>query len=89
MVARLSQLTLLDDHFIIRKYNELNHSDHAQMNINSDKKHKTMISVQFPNNQILIDYGHNQQVAYLVIEYNPLKNTVTSARLQWPIIIIT
>jgi hypothetical protein len=32
-----SQLFLLDDYVIIRKYNELNHRDHQQININSDK----------------------------------------------------
>jgi hypothetical protein len=34
-----TQLSLLDDYFIIQKYNELNHSDLAQINIyiNSDK----------------------------------------------------
>jgi hypothetical protein len=32
-----SQLSLLDDYFIIRKYNELNHRDRAQININSNK----------------------------------------------------
>jgi hypothetical protein len=29
--------TSLDGYFIIRKYNELNHRDRAQININSDK----------------------------------------------------
>ena len=32
-----SQLSLLDDYLIIRTYNELNHRDCAQININSDK----------------------------------------------------
>jgi hypothetical protein len=32
-----SQLSLLNDYVIIRKYHELNHSDRAQININSDK----------------------------------------------------
>ena len=40
-----SQLSLLDDYFIIRKYNKLNYRDCAQININSDKKHNTMTSV--------------------------------------------
>jgi hypothetical protein len=31
------QLSLLDSYLIIRKYNELNHRDRAQININSDK----------------------------------------------------
>jgi hypothetical protein len=32
-----SQLSLLNDYVIIRKYHELNHRDRAQININSDK----------------------------------------------------
>jgi hypothetical protein len=31
------QLSILDNYFILRKYNELNHRDRAQININSDK----------------------------------------------------
>jgi hypothetical protein len=30
-----SQLSLLDEYFIIQKYNELNHRDRTQININS------------------------------------------------------
>jgi hypothetical protein len=37
---------------ITRKYNELNHLDRPQLNINSDK----MTSVQFSDHHILIDY---------------------------------
>jgi hypothetical protein len=33
-----SQLSLLDGYLIIQKYNEPNHRDRGQININSDKK---------------------------------------------------
>jgi hypothetical protein len=41
-------IPILDDYFIIRKYNELNHRDRAQININSDKniKQRLLLSSQ-------------------------------------------
>ena len=48
--------------FVIRKYNELNHRDCAQININSGKKHNnsgkkhnTMTSVLFPDHRTFLD----------------------------------
>ena len=40
-------LSLLDGYFIIRKYNELNHHDRAQININSDKNIKQRFMCSF------------------------------------------
>jgi hypothetical protein len=56
VVAFSSQLSLLDCYLIIRKYNELNHRDRAQINyIKSDKTYNKT-SVKFPDHHILIDY---------------------------------
>ena len=58
-VARHKTDIPIDDRFIMRKYNERNHSDRAQININSNKNN-TMASVWFPDHNILIPlfYGN-------------------------------
>jgi hypothetical protein len=55
MLRFISAILILVYPVIIRKYNEVNHRDRAQMNIN------TMTSVQFPDHRILIDYGHTTE----------------------------
>jgi hypothetical protein len=45
VVAHFTLAFLFDNHFIMRKYNELNHLDHAQINVNSDKNETQELSV--------------------------------------------
>ena len=56
-VLQVPQQFLLDDYFIIRKYNELNHRGRAQININLDKNITQWLLFSFYiDHHILIDY---------------------------------